>query len=184
MKGVNMIYSNICTVTLTEQQRLILEDQLSKQNKKRKAKFLKKRLNHVNTPKLTRLFESLQVNYSDKLFDIPMKCHFSFYLYLLLKSRVKFLDWLELPDHYKIAISQDFNIYKLSKETGVCRNTIRKAFEELKELNLIEETDYVVPSHKSTRSILVFNDYYIKAYDAGIKRVLYSSELPMNYYNN
>jgi hypothetical protein len=181
---MSMTPANIYTVNLTEQQRLILEDQLKKENDKRKAKFLKKKLNHINCPKLAKVFDSLNVTFSDKLFDIPWRCSFSFYLYLILKSKVRFIDWCEMPEYYKIAISQDFNILKLSKETGVCRNTIRKAYKELLQLNLIEETDFVRPTHKSTRSVLVYNDYYIYAYDTGTNKVLYSSEIPHNFYNN
>lgn len=179
-----MTLANIYTVNLTEQQRLILEEQLKKANTKRKAKFLKKKLNHVNSPKLAKLYETLNVPFSDKLFDIPWRSSFAFYLYLILKSRVKFVDWCELPEYYKIAVSQDFNILKLSKATGVSRNTIRKSFKELIRLNLIEETNYVKPTHKSTRTVLVFNDYYIHAYDPGLGKVLYSSEVPHNFYNN
>jgi len=178
-----MTLANVCSVILTEQQRLILENQLQKENDKRKAKFLKKKLNHVNSPKLSKVFDSLNVTFSDKLFDIPWRCSFSFYLYLILKSRVKFVDWCELPEFYKIAISQDFNILQLSKATGVCRNMIRKAYKELQQLNLIEETDYVRPTHKSTRTVLVFNDFYIHAYDPETGKVLYSSEIPHNFYN-
>lgn len=181
---ISMTLANVCSVILTEQQRLILEEQLQKENEKRKAKFLKKKLNHVNSPKLAKVFDSLNVTFSDKLFNIPFRCSFSFYLYLILKSRVKFVDWCEMPEYYKIAISQDFNILQLSRETGVCRNSIRKAYKELVQVNLIEETDYVKPSHRSTRTVLIFNDHYIHTYDPETKRVLYSSETPFNFYNN
>jgi len=179
-----MTPANVCTVTVTEQQRLILEDQLQKENVKRKAKFLKRKLNHVNSPKLALVYDSLKVMYSDKLFDIPWRCSFSFYLYLILKSRVRFIDWCEMPEYYKIAIAQDFNILKLSRQIGVCRNTIRKAYKELLQLNLIEVIDYVRPVHKSTRSVLVYNDFYIYAFDPEANTVLYTTEIPHNFYNN
>lgn len=178
-----MTPANVCTMMLTEQQKLILEEQLRKENDKRKAKFIKKKLNHVNSPKLAIVFDSLKVTFSDKLFDIPWRCSFSFYLYLILKSKVRFIDFCDMPGFYKIAISQDLNILQLSKETGVCRNTIRKAYKELLQLNLIEETDYVRPTHKSTRTVLVFNDFYIHAYDPETGKVLYSSEIPFNFFN-
>ncbi|MFA5010557.1 MAG: hypothetical protein WC644_01265 [Ignavibacteria bacterium] len=179
-----MTPANVCTMMLTEQQKFILEEQLRKENDKRKAKFIKKKLNHVNSPKLATVFDSLKVTFSDKLFDIPWRCSFGFYLYLILKSRVRFIDFCDMPEYYKIAIAQDFNILKLSKETGVCRNTIRTAYKELIQLNLIEETDYIKPLHKSTRSVLVYNDFYIYAFDSESKKVLYSTEVPHNFYNN
>lgn len=178
-----MTPANVCTVTLTEQQRLILEDQLQKETDKRKASFLRKKLSHTNSVKLARIFDSLKVAYSDKLFDIPWRCSFSFYLYLILKSQVRFIDFCEMPEYYKIAIAQDFNILKLSRQTGVCRNTIRKAYKELLRLNLIEEIDYVRPDHKSTRSVLVYNDFYIYAFDTETNTVLYTTEIPHNFYN-
>ena len=170
-------------IPLNIEQKQILDEALARQLHKKQKKFKRKRLSHFNNPKLKTIFENYQVEFSPVLYEIPFKCYFSFYLYLILKSQVKFMDWADMKYYYKIAVSQDMNINKLHKETGICRNTIRKAFRELLHMRMIEITDYVEPEHKSTKSILVFNDYYIHSFDSTLGYVLYSNEIPFNFYN-
>lgn len=168
---------------LNMEQKQILDEALARELRKKQNRFKRKRLSHFNSPKLKAILENYQVEFSSVLYEIPFKCYFSFYLYMILKSQVRFMDWLDMPYYYKIAVSQDMNINKIHKQTGICRNTIKKAFRELVNFRMIEITDYVKPEHKSTKSILVFNDYYIHSFDSTLGYVLYSSETPFNYYN-
>ena len=170
-------------IPLNLEQKEILEVALNRELRKKQKRFKKKRLSHFNNPKLKAIYEKYQVEFSPILFEIPFHCYFSFYLFLILKSQVKFIDWTEMPYYYRIAISQDVNINKLHYETGICRNIIRKSFRELVKFRMVEITDFCKPEHKSTKSILCFNDYYLHSFDPELGYVMYSSEIPFNFYN-
>ena len=171
------------SIYITSDQEIIINEAMNR-HLERKLKVFKKRKNtHFNNAKLKTIMGKINCDISIKLYDIPFNCFFSIYLYLLLKSKVKFMDWCEMPYYYRIAVTQDFNINRLSKETGICRNTIRKAFQELVKFKLVEITDYVEPDHKATKPCLVFNDYYIHSFDYDLGHVVYSSDIPFNFYN-
>lgn len=170
-------------VPLNIEQKQILDEALSRELYKKQKRYKRKRLSHFNNAKLKQIYDKYGVEHAPALYTVPFKTYFSFYLYLILKGRVKFLDWPEMPEYYRIAVSQDFNIHQLHKETGVSMNTIRKAFWELVKMRLIELTDYVKPHHKSTRSVLVMNDYYLHSYCPEYGYCTFSSEIPFNFYN-
>lgn len=171
------------THLLNREQGCILKAALDRQLQKKKRAFRRRGLNHFNNEKLKKVFVENEVDFSDKLYEIPFKCYFSFYLYLVLKKNVQFIDWLEMPYYFRIAVTQDLNINKLSKQTGVCRNVIRKAFCELVRFKLVELSDYVEPNHKSCKACTVYNDYYIHCFDSELGHVLYSTDIPFNFYN-
>lgn len=171
------------THLLNLEQRNILQVALARNLEKKKRAFRRKGLSHFNNPKLKKILEENEVDFSDKLFEIPFKCYFSFYLYLILKNNVQFLDWPDMPYYFRIAVSQDLNINKLSKQTGVCRNVIRKAFLELVKFKMVELSEDVPPNHKLCKSCLVYNDWYIHCFDSELGHVLYSTEIPFNFYN-
>lgn len=172
------------TIPLTINQKEILDEALRRESQKKKKRFLKRKNNHFNNFKLKIIFENLNVDFSTVLYEIPFKCYFSIYLYLILKSKVQFWDYPEMPEYYRIASSQDLNIFRLSKETGVCRNTIRKAFDELVRYRMLEITNNIIPNHKSTKSLLLYNDRHIYIFDEEYEHVIYSIETPFNFYNN
>ena len=172
------------TVHLNNLQKVILDEALSRQLARTKRIFSRRHKTHFNDEQLKTIFDQLSVDFSDKLYEIPFKCFFSFYLYLILKSRVKYIDWIEeMPYYFKIAVSQDFNVMKLNREFGVCRSSIRKAYLELVQYKLIETFPDIKPEHKSTKSILVYNDHYIHSFDPEVGHVVYTSEIPFNFYN-
>jgi len=78
-------------VSLSEQQKLILEEGLRRERARKLKKFRKRKKTHFNDPKLKAVFENITVEFSQILYDIPFQCFFSMYLYLILKSRVKFI---------------------------------------------------------------------------------------------
>lgn len=170
-------------IPLNIEQQQILDEALKRELHKCQKRFKRKRLTHFNNPKLKGVYDKYWVEHSPVLYTIPFKCYFSFYLYLILKSQVKFLSWADMKYYFRIAASQDVNINRIHTETGVSKNTIRKSYWELVRYRLIEITDYVQPYHKSTKSVLVMNDYYIHSFDRELGYVLYSSEIPFNYYN-
>lgn len=170
-------------VPLNIEQKNILDEALERELRKKQKRFKKKRLSHFNNAKLKSIYDKCQVEFSPVLYEIPFQSYFSFYLYLILKSKVTFMDWFDMPSYYRLAVSQDLNINQLHNETGVCRNTIRKAFKELVRYRMVEITDYVAPEHKSTKPIIVYNDYYIHSFDPELGYVVYSNEIPFNFYN-
>lgn len=171
-------------VKLNQLQKIILDEALLRQRNKSKRRFSRRHKTHFNDPKLQKAFYKLTVDFSDNLYEIPFKCYFSFYLYLILKSKVKYIDWIDdMPCYFKIAISQDLNVMQISREFGICRNTIRKAFKELVKYRLIEESPEIAPYHKSTKSIIVYNDYYIHSFFEEYGHVVYNTEIPFNFYN-
>jgi len=176
------------SIYVNSMQKVVIDEALRREREKKKKKFMRKHKTHFHDPNLKAILESVTkvVDFSDVLFEIPFKCFFSLYLYLILKSKVKFIDWiLDPPEYYsKIAVSQDLNILKLSREYNVNRNTIRNSYQELVRFKLIESTPEIKPIHKSCKSILVYNDFYIHSYDPESGKVLYSSEIPHNFYNN
>jgi len=125
--------------------------------------------------------ESIKVDFSDTLYDIPFTCYFSFYLFLILKNRLKFIDWNKKPAYFKIAICQDFNILQLSRATGICRNSIRDAYNELLRFKLIEDSNIVKPEHKATRTCLVYNDHMINCFEEELGHVVYNSNIPYDH---
>jgi hypothetical protein len=170
-------------IPLNIEQKEILEEALRRGLRKKQKHFKKKGLSHFNNAKLKVIYEKYQIEYSPVLYEIPFKCYFSFYLYLILKSKVRFMDLAGMPYYYRIALSQDFNLNKMHFETGICRSVLRKSFRELVRYRMVEITEYVKPEHKMTKPILVYNDYYIHSFDPELGYVVYSSEIPFNYYN-
>ena len=175
------------TIFANSMQKVIIDEALRREREKKKNKFKRKRKTHFSNQNLKRIFESITktVDFSDVLFEIPWTCFFSVYLYLILKSKVRYMDWdLDPPEYYsKIAVSQDLNILKLSREFNINRNTIRKAYQELVRYKLIESTPEIKPIHKSCKSILVYNDFYIHSYDSDLGHVVYFNEVPYNFFN-
>ena len=175
------------TIYANSMQKVIIDEALRRERERKKNKFKHKRKTHFKDPNLKRIFESLAtVDFSEVLYEIPFQCYFSLYLYLILKSKVKYIDWIEDPPTYysKIAVSQDLNILKLSREYNINRNTIRKAYYELVRYKLIESTPEIKSNHKSCKSILIYNDFYIHSFDYNFGHVVFSNEIPYNFYNH
>ena len=168
---------------LSNEQKQILEEALNRELQKKQKRFMKKRLSHYCSPKLKAVFEKYPVEFSPVLYEIQFRCYFSFYLFLILKSQVKYMDWFDRPEYLRLSISQDLNINKIYRETKVCRNIIRRAYRELIKLGMIEETNYVRPTHKSCKSILVYNDHYIHSYSKEEGRVIFNTDIKFNFYN-
>ncbi|MBS1492236.1 MAG: hypothetical protein JST55_01920 [Bacteroidetes bacterium] len=158
-----------------------MEESIRKRIEKKKKKFFKRKNNHYNNEKLKKIFDSIEVEFSDVLYDIPFTCYFSFYLFLILKNRLKFLNWEKRPAYFKIGICQDINILELSRQTGICRNSIRDAYRELVKFKLIEESSIVEPEHKSTRTCLVYNDFFINCFEEELGHVIYNSKIPNDH---
>lgn len=167
---------------LSEQHRKILEVALKSRIDKKKRTFLRRKMNHINDPRLKKVFEGLNTNFCEVLYEIPFQCYFSFYLFLILKDKLRFVSRGNKTYGAKYAIAQDFNILKLSKETGVCRNIIRRAFDELVAFRMIEETTLPPSGHKSTKTVILFNDNFINYFDDVQGQVVYSATLPFNHY--
>ena len=142
-------------IPLNIEQKEILDEALSREFWRKQKQFKRKRFSHFKDPKLKEIYDRYWVEHSPVLYTIPWGCHFSLYLYLILKSQVKFINWIDMPEYYRIAVSQDVNITKITRETGICKSTVRKAYRELVRFRIIEPTDYVRPYHKSTKEYII-----------------------------
>lgn len=175
------------TIYANSMQKVIIDEALRREREKKKKRFMRRLKTHFHDTNLKKIFDEVTkiVDFSEVLYEVPFRNFFSFYLYLILKSKVKYMDWLlDPPEYYsKIAVSQDLNILKLSRKYKINRNTIRNAYEELVRFKLIESTPEIKPNHKSCKSILVFNDFYIHSYDSELGHVVFSNEIPFNFYN-
>lgn len=172
---------NLKNFIISEQHRRILEEIIHKRIEKKKKKFFKRKNNHFNNEKLKKVFDSIEVEFSDVLYDIPFTCYFSFYLFLILKNRLRFINWQKKPVHFKIGICQDVNILEISRQTGICRNSVRDAYRELVRYKLIEESSIIKPYHKSTKTCLVYNDFLINCFEEELGHVIYNSNIPNDH---
>lgn len=129
-----------------------------------KKKFLKKGRNHLNDPKLAEFFAKLQVEFSDKLYEIKYKCSFTLYLYLYLKSQAK--SYYDDDRPFNISQPINVNLQRIVILSGIARNTVKRALEELKQLRFINQCRHVSPEfHNSTKEIMLVNDLYMLCYD-------------------
>jgi len=135
--------------------------------------------NHLNDPRLKKIMD-LKVPYSEKLLEIWFKCYASFYVYLLLKNQIRYMEWIDNDGKYKLGLPVEISINQIRKEYGICKNTIKKALRELIYVGLIEEVDWVEPKHASCRVVLVKNDALIQKV-AG--KVVYTNPLTFNFYS-
>ena len=131
-----------------------------------KKKFLKKGRNHLNDPKLAEFYSKLQVEFSDKLYEIKFKCCFTLYLYLYLKSQAKSYYEDEPKRPFNISQPINVNLQRIVNLSGIARNTVKRALEELKQLRFINQCKYVSPEyHNSTKEIMLVNDHFMLCYD-------------------
>ena len=129
-----------------------------------KKKFLKKHRNHLNDPKLKEFFGKLPVEFTDKMYEIKFKCSFTLYLFLYFKSQAKSY-YEDPPRPFNLSMPIDVNLQRIVKMSGIARNTVKRAFEELLQLRFINQCEYVKPYHNSTKSISLVNDLYMLCYD-------------------
>ena len=140
-----------------------------------KRKFNQKRYNHINKENIKDFYDSLNVSYSDKLYEVKFKKSFSLYLYLYLKSK-------SVP--FEFSTSKEFTISKplpvnfsgISLKALVGRNTVKRAFHELVSLGLLiyDESLRKTERHFSIKKCMLVNDYYIESYDEDNKKVIFS----------
>jgi len=137
-----------------------------------KKKFLKKNRNHLNNPKLAEFFAMSPVEFSEKMYEIKFKCCFTLYLYLFFKSQAKsyYEDQPERP--FNLSQPINVNLQRIVNMSGIARNTVKRAFDELKQLRFINQCKYVSPAyHNSTKEIMLVNDLYMLCYDEKHHRV-------------
>jgi hypothetical protein len=168
---------------LNEREIAFLTGFRAKELEKQKRKFIKRKKNHLHNEKLHCFFNSLDVEYSHKIFDIKFYSTFTFYLYLYLKANVKIFTYEGMPDYFRLALSQDVNFSKIARLAGVSRSSVRKAYDELIEVGMIIETPHIAPQHLSTRTCMVFNDFYIHSYNRRTGKVEFTTDLKNNFFN-
>ena len=139
---------------------------------KRKKKFFKKKLNHLNNPRLNAFYKHITAKPSDMLYMIKFKSSFSFYLYLYLKS---IAEWHPNTSEFRISKPIEVNFGEIQRLSTVVRNTVKKGFKELVEVGLVlYNEDLLHKHHNSTKSVLILSDEYLIGYDDKNKRVIYS----------
>ncbi len=132
-------------------------------------------------PKLKRILENINVDYSEILLSLPFKCAFSLPLFLFLKYKIFYMYWEENDGKYKLALPFEINVNQLKNDTNICKNTLKKALNELLEFGLIEKIDWKKPMHSACYMVLVKNDTLIDKFDADTGKVVYSDSLSFNF---
>ena len=143
--------------------------------KRCKRKFNKKRYNHINKENIKDFYNSINVSYSDKLYEVRFKKSFSLYLYLFLKSQA---EPYELSTSKEFTVSQPVavNFSAISMKAQVGRNTVKRAFQELVSLELLIYNENLKKTlkHYSIKKCMLVNDHYVVGYDDVNKRIIYS----------
>ena len=153
--------------------RKILEMQ-EKDLQRSKKKFLKRKRTHLNNKQLAEFYSGLNVNFTDKVYEIKFKCYFTLYLYLYLKSQAKSYYEEEPERPFNLSKPIDFNIQHVVDKSGVARNTVKRAFKELLQLRFINECVYVKPTHNSTKTVSIVNDHFLLGYVEKSHQVLFT----------
>lgn len=130
------------------------------------------------------IVDNCDVEFSEKILEIPFKCYFSKYLYLILKQRMSYLDWNNNEGQFKLALPVEVNVGQLIKENKVCRNIFRRAIKDLIAVGLIEKVTWVKPSHSACFVVLVHNDALIDSYDEETGKVTFTNILSFNFVDN
>ena len=89
--------------------------------------------------------------------------------------------WEENDGKYKLALPFEINVNQLKNDTNICKNTLKKALNELLEFGLIEKIDWKKPYHSACYVVLVKNDALIDKFDADTGKVVYSDSLSFNF---
>ena len=126
-------------------------------------------------PKLKRILNLIEVNFSDVLLSIPFKCAFSLPLFLILKFNIFYMYWYENDeDKYKLALPCEINVNLLKNETNICKNSLKKALKELLDVGLIEKIDWMKPYHSACYMVLIKNVLVQRKMDTRVDLVLYN----------
>ena len=163
------------TIFLNDRELNKVQKMKTSYTKRCKRKFNQKLYNHINRENIRDFYNSLNVSYSDKLYEVKFKKSFSLYLYLFLKSRA---------EPYEILTSKEFTVSKplevnfstISLKAQVGRNTVKRAFRELISLGLLIFDDNLKKTLKNynVKKCMVVNDYYLEGYDEDNNKIIYS----------
>lgn len=132
-------------------------------------------------PKLKRILENINVDFSEILLSIPFKCAFSLPVFLNLKYKIFYMYWEENDGKYKLALPCEINVNQLKNETNICKNSLKKALKELLEVGLVEKIDWKKPQHSACYIVIVKNDTLIEKFDESTGRVVYTESLSFNF---
>jgi hypothetical protein len=129
-------------------------------------------LNHEYRNNLKALIEGLTVEYSDKLYIIPFRHYFSFYLYLILKNSAE--TYGDMKEFY-ISKPVEVNFLRIANTYKVTRNTVKRSFRELVKMGLLIYVPFLKSSkHNLVKTASLYNDFRIAYFDPKKKRVVYS----------
>lgn len=132
-------------------------------------------------PKLKQILNNINLDFSEILLSLPFQCAFSFPLFLFLKYKIFYMYWEENNGKYKLALPCEINVNQLRNETNICKNTLKKALNELLKIGLIEKIDWKKPYHSACYVVLVKNDTLIDKFDAETGKVIYTESLSFNF---
>lgn len=140
--------------------------------KKCERKFLSKRYNHINNKKMQDFYCSMNAMYSDKLYEVKFKKSFSFYLYLYLKEDYESTYGIT---NYDLSSPVDVNFTLISEYADVGRNTVKRAYQELIDLEMvIPFTRVGCKNHNQINKCMVINDLFIQSYDKKTSKVIFN----------
>jgi hypothetical protein len=132
-------------------------------------------------PKLKRILENINLDFSEILLSLPFKCAFSLPVFLILKYKIFYMYWEENDGKYKLALPCEINVNQLKSVTNICKNSLKKALNELLDIGLIEKIDWKKPYHSACYVVLVKNDTLIAQFDAETGKVVYNESLSFNF---
>jgi hypothetical protein len=156
-------------LVLNKKEMKLLNQMRKKRLERLKRAFYAKKQNHLNSEKYKKFNELIKVKPSDILFEFQFRSSFSLYLYLYLKTIAEFY-----PD---VGISNclEINFEELKRLSGLCKNTIKKSFWELVDCGLIVfDEEPTVKKHNLCKSVMIFDDRFLVAYDDVNGRIIYS----------
>jgi hypothetical protein len=163
----------MASLILSPEETLLVKNYRAGCIEKSKKRFLRKRLNHENNERLKNLLDGLTVPVSDKLYLVKFRCYFSLYLYLLLKEQAVKITLG--GENFLISFGVEINFLRTSSKYCVSRNTVKRAFRELKKIGLIFSVRGMKSNrHKSVRTCLIFNDNKIGYFDEKKRKVMYT----------
>jgi hypothetical protein len=122
-----------------------------------KRNFKNKKQNHLNSKKYKKFNEFIECEPNDVLFEMRFRSSFSLYLYLYLKSKAVFRLNVKFSEPIEV------NFEELKRLSGLCKNTVKKAFWELVDCGLIVfNEDGPVNKHNLCKSVMIFDDRFFE----------------------
>jgi len=136
-----------------------------KEYKQAYRKFTRKKKTHLKDLKLKEFFKLCTDDFNPMLYTIPMKCYFSFYLYLYLKKNSECFEFDQMRYQFLFSRPMEINLSEIARVANVTLNTVKAAFKELVKLEFLLFTDLLTEKTNQPKTAALANDHFIIGYD-------------------